>query len=227
MTLVAKEVKKVYVWRGRLPSEYQEVERIRSSGTQYIDTTYTPWSYPTIDVTFELLWWNSNTWLPIYWRRYSWWQASWAIALFVQSSSLYITPNYWTFDPWTSWWVTISKNVKYNVVNDKWQFYIDWTLKTSLSTSNTLSSSGWHLWLFETNDSGTALGRNTQMKLYACKLYNNWTLERDFVPCYRKSDSVIGMYDLVNGVFYTNAGSGTFTKGNDVLPTEIQVRPTV
>jgi hypothetical protein len=38
----------------------------------------------------------------------------------------------------------------------------------------------------------------------------------DFVPCYRIADSVIGMYDVVNDVFYTNNGSGTFSKGSDV-----------
>ena len=36
------------------------------------------------------------------------------------------------------------------------------------------------------------------------------------VPCYRKSDNVIGAYDTVTDTFYTNAGTGTFTKGNDV-----------
>jgi len=34
---------------------------------------------------------------------------------------------------------------------------------------------------------------------------------RDFVPCYRKSDNEIGMYDTVNGQFYTNSGSGSFS----------------
>lgn len=34
--------------------------------------------------------------------------------------------------------------------------------------------------------------------------------------CYRKSDGVIGMYDVENDVFYTNDGTGTFTKGQDV-----------
>lgn len=34
--------------------------------------------------------------------------------------------------------------------------------------------------------------------------------------CYRKSDGVIGMYDVENDVFYTNDGSGDFTKGADV-----------
>ena len=39
----------------------------------------------------------------------------------------------------------------------------------------------------------------------------------DLVPCYRKSDGVRGMYDLVRKTFLTNAGTGAdFTKGADV-----------
>lgn len=38
----------------------------------------------------------------------------------------------------------------------------------------------------------------------------------NLIPCYRKSDNEIGMYDTVTQTFYTNAGSGTFTKGQDV-----------
>ena len=39
----------------------------------------------------------------------------------------------------------------------------------------------------------------------------------DLVPCYRKIDNVIGMYDIINETFYTNASSdGSFTKGGDV-----------
>ena len=34
--------------------------------------------------------------------------------------------------------------------------------------------------------------------------------------CYRKSDGVIGMYDTENNAFYTNDGTGDFTKGADV-----------
>lgn len=38
----------------------------------------------------------------------------------------------------------------------------------------------------------------------------------DFVPCYRKSDGEIGYYERINGVFYTNVGTGTFSRGPDV-----------
>lgn len=36
------------------------------------------------------------------------------------------------------------------------------------------------------------------------------------VPCYRRSDGVIGMYDIVSNKFFTNEGTGSFTKGADV-----------
>lgn len=36
------------------------------------------------------------------------------------------------------------------------------------------------------------------------------------IPCYRKVDNVPGMYDRVNGVFYTNSGTGEFIVGPDV-----------
>ena len=49
------------------------------------------------------------------------------------------------------------------------------------------------------------------------KIYEQNVLVRNYIPCYRKADNVIGLYDKVNGVFYTNAGSGTFLKGSDVI----------
>lgn len=37
-----------------------------------------------------------------------------------------------------------------------------------------------------------------------------------FIPCYRKSDNVAGMYDIVRQQFFVNSGSGSFTVGPDV-----------
>ena len=38
----------------------------------------------------------------------------------------------------------------------------------------------------------------------------------NFVPCYRKSDGIVGMYDTVSKTFFTNTGTDAFTKGADV-----------
>ena len=38
----------------------------------------------------------------------------------------------------------------------------------------------------------------------------------NLVPCYVKKTGELGMYDEIGGKFYTNAGTGTFTKGADI-----------
>lgn len=52
--------------------------------------------------------------------------------------------------------------------------------------------------------------------IYSWKFYQDNVLIRDFIPCYRKSDNEIGLYDLVTETFYTNKGTGTFLKGNNI-----------
>ncbi len=64
-------------------------------------------------------------------------------------------------------------------------------------------------------------------KLYSYKIYDNETLVRDFVPCYRKNDGEAGLYDRINGTFYVNQGSGEFLVGEDIYSGEIVNSETV
>lgn len=72
-------------------------------------------------------------------------------------------------------------------------------------------------YLFGINNNGTFGQAGSGCRIYYIKF---WTREnekvRDLVPCRRKSDSVLGMYDKVDRIFFTNAGSGTFTAGPNV-----------
>lgn len=58
--------------------------------------------------------------------------------------------------------------------------------------------------------------RSSYIKLYSATITQDGVLVRNFVPCYRKADGEIGMYDTVAKIFYTNAGTDAFTKGADV-----------
>lgn len=58
--------------------------------------------------------------------------------------------------------------------------------------------------------------RFAQRRIRVLRITEGNTISLDLVPCYRKSDGEIGMYDLVSKTFLTNAGTGTFTKGADV-----------
>lgn len=86
------------------------------------------------------------------------------------------------------------------------------SISVSLQTLSTPSK----LWLFRRNDGGTPSTSSGDVTLYGCKLYDNNILQRHFIPCYRKSDNEIGLYDRVTKTFFTNQGTGTFTKGPDV-----------
>lgn len=84
------------------------------------------------------------------------------------------------------------------------------------ATTGSYKNSNYPVFLFAQNESGSARHVRDSMRLYYCKIFTNGVLQKEFIPCYRKNDGVIGLYDLVNNAFYTNSGSGTFTKGSDV-----------
>lgn len=62
----------------------------------------------------------------------------------------------------------------------------------------------------------TSTIRQGEINLYYAKANVAGADIFELIPCYRKSDGVIGMYDLISKTFFTNAGSGSFTKGADV-----------
>ncbi len=48
------------------------------------------------------------------------------------------------------------------------------------------------------------------MKLWDMTISVNGIVVRDFIPCYRANDDVVGLYDIVENRFYTNSGTGVF-----------------
>ena len=63
------------------------------------------------------------------------------------------------------------------------------------------------------NKVGTGTSSESNLtKWYYFKIYDNDTLIRNYVPCYRKADSVVGMYDTVNNVFKISTGASQFGK---------------
>jgi hypothetical protein len=56
-----------------------------------------------------------------------------------------------------------------------------------------------------------------KIRIYYLKVYDtSGNMIGELYPCYRKADSVAGLWDRVNEVFLTNAGNGSFTVGNDI-----------
>ena len=67
--------------------------------------------------------------------------------------------------------------------------------------------------IFAEHHNGTPRGTNgVQIHGFVWKREN--TDVRNMWACEREADNVLGMYDFTNNTFYTNAGSGAFSKGS-------------
>lgn len=190
-----------------LPSDYQEVEYIETTGSQYIDLGFkgnqdfkinldTIVSYPGMlfgDIT------TSGTAISLNFNT----NAGGSVNRFGSRSVNDICSS-------------LSYGVKYNIEYSRYGLLVD---GNSLYEYESISD-------FETTANMSLLkaigsSKIPKLKLYTCKIYNADNLIRDFIPCYRKEDNVAGLYDIINSQFYINSGSGTFIVGeNKEKPTK-------
>lgn len=203
----------------RIPSEYQEVEYIQTTGTQWINTGIAPSNDIRIKTDIEV----SQTG-----------QDKAVFGLYVIGTEATSISNAYHLTPYSSKWyygtnggqgsagtyspvVGTRYNIDFNcdshghiLINGQNITAYDETYGGG-SYSNPIIGISWR---------GYSAGatRKGQFKYYSFEMYNKSTQQciRNFIPCYRKSDNVIGMYDLITQTFYENAGTGTFLKGNDI-----------
>ena len=205
---------------GRLPNEFQEVEWIGSSGTQYIDTGV--YNTATTSYAIEFSTEASPTDTNLFGARIG--SAQKSQVVFINTSSnkgIAIHYGISATERIDTGWI-----YRENLIDIKTKLEVQNTLvdTTIIVNDNIVYQSVQNKTDFTSSITDFLFARNYngvvvlcgKFKIYTCKLYNNEILERDFIPCYRKSDDVIGMYDTVTQTFYTNAGSGFFTKGADV-----------
>lgn len=89
---------------------------------------------------------------------------------------------------------------------------------TFQSTGNTswTSSAPLSLLCSFSDTSFTTPIRYSDATIYSSTVVKNGVTVRDFVPAKRDSDSVYGLYDLINDVFYTSPNGNNFIGGNPV-----------
>ena len=90
---------------------------------------------------------------------------------------------------------------------------IDGTTSTTANTVTTDFVTPFNLLAFNVKDSDAAKSYPTDLIFHSIKEYDaNGVLLYHYVPARKLVDDVLGLLDVVNGVFYTNvAGSGSFS----------------
>lgn len=66
-----------------------------------------------------------------------------------------------------------------------------------------------NLFLFDLNYGSISNKYKTKIKLYECKIYEENILVRYFIPV-KTENNELGLYDLIEGVFYKNLGDSDF-----------------
>lgn len=190
---------------GRLPDEYQEVEYIESTGTQYIDTNVGSTENTGCIIDFQFANTNGQILSGVLEAGLGRFIPCLVEGGVIKSSTQVqnVTIECLSTN------ITDRHTCEYNINNKKIIF--DGIEK---GTVGSIGATENHIYIFCRNY--TASPFYSDVKVYSYKIYENGTITRNFVPCYRKSDNEIGLYDVLNNTFYTNAGTGTFLKGNNM-----------
>lgn len=184
---------------------YQQVEYIQSTGTQYINTQYIPSSNTSIEIKASS---SSTTNVCLYCARGSGHTNTYT-AFLLGGTSLRVDYYNTTYSI-----TTTTRERVYIYKQNKNLVYVDDVLLKTMPEAE--FSSGYNMYLMASHNEENGISNKGPIKLYYCKIWDGETIVRDFIPCYRKSDNVVGLYDTVNDVFYTNAGIGVFTTGANV-----------
>ncbi len=196
----------------RIPVEYQEVEYIESTGTQYFWTDINIQDNLTVDSVQTFI--SGDSYLfggdidlasnsKICFNGY-----------YNKKVQAAYPSKYYTYGN-----VNNDNKTVYHLVsthaNGRRLCYVNDEKIYDYSGYGTTRSSDAKCICFGFNRAGTP--RNFYIgKVYSIKVSQDNVILANFIPCYRKSDDEIGMYDTVTGTFFTNQGTGTFLKGNDV-----------
>ena len=183
-----------------LPSGYKRLEYIQSTGTQYINTGFAPNQSTRVvcDTVFAAV--SVGAWL--FGARHENTDRTFGFLTYQNNyRSDFDTSSDGTITETQSGRFTVDKDGNITKINGS-------TVKTATAGTFQCSHS---LFLFANNNNGT-VGGYGKATVYSCQIYDNGTLVRDFIPC-RTPDGTVGLWDNVNSVFYTNAGTGAFIGG--------------
>lgn len=91
------------------------------------------------------------------------------------------------------------------------------TRKANVSLSATLTQQSAPVSIFGYHSaSSNTVTSKIEYKLYSARCSSGHEIVREYIPCYRKSDGVVGLYEKITGQFLTSEIEAVFTKGADI-----------
>lgn len=201
----------VTLWKkSRLPSAYQEVEYIEATGTQYLDTgVFINYARDKAQQTATAQYTTSNTSRELMGANgYGFWgKAANNILEAAVGSSAGITES------------ALSQNTVTLITDpsDNNSVVFEVNSKRYQSRASSFADNNYACYIFAIGGrDGAAASFFCKARVYDYMIRLNGEVASHLIPCRRKVDGELGMYDLVGKRFLTNAGTGKFTSGAEV-----------
>ena len=184
--------------------DYQFLNYVESTGTQFIDTGIIPTNTTGIYAKIS----SSNTATDlIYLGSYNTADNKYFIGNI--SNNLYVGYN-----QTDSYRAAITANkvneVKLNYHGDRKIVINETELSSSIDTYN---GQEFPMYLFALNNNGTA-SQKSSIKLYELVITNGSEEIAHYYPCYRKSDNKVGLYNIVNNQFISTTDGNELIRGS-------------
>lgn len=195
----SRKVKKLY---GVNTSKYRMLDYIEATGTQWIDTGFTPDNNSRMVLDFAATDITTNTNNIIGSRK-------------TASSTVF---SFSTIGgKWRMGYNNASTNTgvaadtdRHTADMNKNVLYLDGTAIYTATAAEFTGAASIYIGAIHASSTGYV----GYAKIYSCQIYDNDVLVRNLIPCIDPSGE-IGMLDTVNGVFYASAGTDVFVAGSE------------
>ena len=208
---------------GGLPYGYQEVEYIKANGTGYFDTGYKINNNTKIELVVNL---NGDNNANVFGSRASSSDANNKNVTLTTSSTASFCIDFTNsnYSDYRYAGPTNSNSILAKIVISKDERSVtNLTTGVLVGNSTTTCSDTFecdsNAYIFNVSGQGYFSNLVSKTLLYSCKIWDNDTLIRDFIPCLNPLGTPC-LYDLVEEKTYYNVVSGNFTYGRKIFPVE-------
>jgi len=191
----------------RVPIGYQEVEYIENTSNAYFKLEGVPLD-ATSEIELDCLVAGADTDFACLWCSRTGIGSADSFNSFVQISQDSLRIDYGGNQQVAGNY----RDARHKFKHVRGKYYVDNVIKSNIA-DKAFSKDGFTTLWASSVISGSNYGNYGRGRIYGAKISNDGVQQLDLVPCVRKADGKVGLFDTINNTFHESKGSGSFNAG--------------